>query len=67
MRNSGFGYGGQPRGRGYHPESDWEVAEEISPDPFSEEEHTRIHARRFTHSKNRNNLKNKENTNNIEQ
>lgn len=57
MKSSGFGFGSHSRGKGYFPDSDWEVAEEISPDPFSEEEHTRIHARRFSQAKNKNNIK----------
>ncbi|MDD4413717.1 MAG: hypothetical protein PHR14_04060 [Oscillospiraceae bacterium] len=64
MKNS---YLGQPKGRGYKPDNDWEVAEEISPDPFSEEEHTRIHAGRFKSPKKYGNSKNEENKSNIEQ
>ncbi|MDD2418248.1 MAG: hypothetical protein PHR24_03845 [Oscillospiraceae bacterium] len=64
MKNSYFG---QPKSRSYRPDSDWEIAEEISPDPFSEVEHTRIHARRFKYPKNHSGMKNQENKKNIEQ
>lgn len=65
MKKSGFGFGGHSKGRRYLPDNDWEVAEEISPDPFSEEEHSQIHARRFVQPK-YNNKKIKEKTNNPE-
>ncbi|NLN81456.1 MAG: hypothetical protein GX136_02775 [Clostridiales bacterium] len=57
MKRSGFGFAGNAK-KGYHPDNDWEVAEELSPDPFSEEDHSRIHARRFSQSKNSQNMKN---------
>ena len=41
---------------------DWEIASEIAPDPFSDEEHTRLHKSRF--SNNRNYLKNRDNSSN---
>ena len=31
----------------YRDEDDWELAAEITPDPFSEEEHSRPHRRRY--------------------
>lgn len=48
-------------------EDDWEAAEELTPDPFSEEEHTRIHGRRFSDGRRNNDLKKRENTQNQEQ
>jgi hypothetical protein len=59
MKN--YGFGKNLKNKGYLADSDWELAEEISPDPFSEEEHTIIHARRFSRERNNRNLKNKEN------
>lgn len=42
-------------------DDDWEVSEELSPDPFSEEEHTRIHGRRFSRRESAKILKNEQN------
>lgn len=67
MKNSGFEHGGgYSKGHGYLQDSDWEVAEEISPDPFSEEEHSRIHARRYSQVKNRTIKKSEDSVSNFE-
>ena len=40
-------FGGSERNRRYSSDDDWEVSDELSPDPFAEEEHSRIHGSRF--------------------
>lgn len=59
MRNYGLGRG--PKNKGYFADNDWEMSGELSPDPFSEEEHSIIHARRFYRKNNGKNPKNQEN------
>lgn len=52
MRNSGYGrFNGLKINRRNLADYDWETSNEIAPDPFSEEEHTRTHSRRFTEIK----------------
>ena len=38
---------GQINGWYGYQNDDWDVSEELSPDPFSEEEHSKIHSKRF--------------------
>ena len=46
MKNPGRAVPGKTGPRGYAPDADWELADELTPDPFSEEQHSPIHARR---------------------
>ena len=67
MKQTGFGFGGlSGKGRDYLSDLDWEVAEELSPDPFSEERHTPIHAHRHRSGSRSQKTKNKENSQNQE-
>ena len=66
MKNSHFGNNRKINNRNHFHDNDWEVAEEISPDPFSEELHTHIHARRFSKDQKSKSIKNQENINNQE-
>lgn len=57
----GYGFSRHPKKRAYFIDNDLELADELSPDPFSEEEHTMIHTRRFTRENKPKNLKTEEN------
>ncbi|HHV51312.1 MAG TPA: hypothetical protein PLG48_06450 [Candidatus Avimonas sp.] len=57
----GYSFGRHPKKRAYFIDNDLELADELSPDPFSEEEHTIIHARRFSKENKQKNLKSEEN------